>query len=318
MSQLKRYRSVVADSARWEGFRFRPGDIVISTPPKCGTTWMQRLVALLVFDDTQLYAPISRISPWLDMQLAPLEEVAALLDAQRHRRFIKTHTPLDGIPADDGVTYVCVGRDPRDVAVSGAHHMANMNIDRFLNARQAAVGLDDLPELGLAAPGPRPQPTSEEQLRSWITEDSDVTPMTLWYLVRHLRMCWERRDRPNVALFHYDDLLLDLPGQMRRLADALSIDISDSRLVQLATEATFAAMRARAEHTAPNADISLWHDTQQFFHRGTSGQWHDVFSDDDLRAYDVRLAELAPPDLVAWLHSGWLGLPTSASPARTS
>jgi hypothetical protein len=29
MSRLKRYRSVVADSARWEGFVFRAGDIVM-------------------------------------------------------------------------------------------------------------------------------------------------------------------------------------------------------------------------------------------------------------------------------------------------
>src|SRR5438552_491087 len=135
VEQLKRYRSVVADSARWESFPFRPGDIVISTPPKCGTTWMQRLVALLVFDDTELYAPISRISPWLDMQLAPLEDVLSLLESQEHRRFIKTHTPLDGVPYDDRVTYVCVGRDPRDVAVSGAHHMSNMDVDRFLAVR---------------------------------------------------------------------------------------------------------------------------------------------------------------------------------------
>src|SRR5687767_10791972 len=45
-----RYRSIIADSARWDGFVFRPGDVVISTPPKSGTTWMQMLCALLIFD----------------------------------------------------------------------------------------------------------------------------------------------------------------------------------------------------------------------------------------------------------------------------
>src|SRR6058998_3818982 len=163
MTELTRYRSVVADSARWEGFRFRSGDIVISTPPKCGTTWMQRLVALLVFDGVDLPAAISKISPWLDMQLAPLADVLALLEAQQHRRFIKTHTPLDGIPYDDRVTYVCVGRDPRDVAVSGAHHMANLNINRFIEARASAVGLADLAELGVSQSGPADPPSRQEQ-----------------------------------------------------------------------------------------------------------------------------------------------------------
>ena len=61
MSGLKRYRSVVADSARWGGFAFRPGDIVISTPPKCGTTWMQTLCAMLVFDATEFNPPLAEI-----------------------------------------------------------------------------------------------------------------------------------------------------------------------------------------------------------------------------------------------------------------
>lgn len=308
MGELKRYRSVVADSVRWEGFPFRDGDIVISTPPKCGTTWMQRLVALLVFDTVDLRAPVSKISPWLDMQLAPLSDVMTLLDAQEHRRFIKTHTPLDGIPYDERATYICVGRDPRDVAVSGAHHMSNLDIDRFLEARAAAVGLEDLAELGAAKPGPATPPTPEEQLRAWIEDDSDVTVMSLIFVVRHLATCWDRRDLPNVALFHYDDLLADLPGQMRRLAGDLDIDLPDERIRELAAAATFAEMKSRAADVAPNTDISLWRDNASFFNRGTSGQWRDVFTDHDLRAYERRMSELASPDLAAWLHAGWLGL----------
>src|SRR5436309_2146735 len=177
MDDRRHYRSVVADSARWDGFQFRAGDILISTPPKCGTTWMQRLVALLVFDDVELPAPIAEISPWLDMQLAPLDEVRALLNGQRHRRFIKTHTPLDGVPYDERVTYVCVGRDPRDVALSSAHHMANMDMDRFMQARERAVGLDDLAELGIGKPRPADTPTPEHQLRVWIEDNTDATSM---------------------------------------------------------------------------------------------------------------------------------------------
>ena len=41
-----RYRNLVFDSARWEGFTFRGDDIVISTPAKCGTTWTQMICAL--------------------------------------------------------------------------------------------------------------------------------------------------------------------------------------------------------------------------------------------------------------------------------
>jgi hypothetical protein len=109
---VRRYRSIVADNQRWEGFELRADDIVISTPAKCGTTWMQMICALLIFQDPALPAPLSELSPWLDMVLYPLDETRAALAAQTHRRFIKTHTPLDGIPFDERVTYVFVARCP--------------------------------------------------------------------------------------------------------------------------------------------------------------------------------------------------------------
>jgi hypothetical protein len=301
---IKRYRSVVADNTRWEGFAFRPGDIVISTPPKCGTTWMQRLVALLVFDGPELPAPMAKVSPWLDMQLASTEDVVAALDAQTHRRFIKTHTPLDGLHFDDSVTYICVGRDPRDVAVSSRHHMKNMDVERFLAMRQAAVGLDDLPELGLNEPGP-PQPLDDAgALLEWIDADSDVTLMTLAFTVGHLLTFWQARDRPNVALFHYADLLADLPGQLQRLADVLGYDVDGQRAAKLAAEASFQAMKANAGSVVPNADIGLWHNADGFLHSGTSGQWRDVFTENALARYDERVQELAPPEFLHWLHEG--------------
>src|SRR5262245_44416833 len=114
----------LADSARWDDFEFRPDDIVISAPAKCGTTWTQMICALLVFQTDELPAPLTALSPWLDMRVRPMSEVREMLDAQRHRRFIKTHTPLDGVPQAPGVVYLAVGSDPRDVAISLYHHHA--------------------------------------------------------------------------------------------------------------------------------------------------------------------------------------------------
>src|SRR5215211_1947589 len=141
-----RYRSIVADSGRWDGFTFRSGDVVISTPAKCGTTWTQMLCALLIFDGPEFPAPLEKMSPWLDMCNRPLIEVTTDLAAQNHRRVIKTHTPLDGLPLHPDVTYLVVGRDPRDVAISFEHHVANTNSERFLQQRAAAVGNADLAE----------------------------------------------------------------------------------------------------------------------------------------------------------------------------
>lgn len=90
------------------------------------------LLALLVFDGPDFPDQLGRVSPWLDADFTPLDEVLARLEAQRHRRFIKTHVPLDGLPLDQRVTYVVVGRDPRDIRISMGEHWDNTDRERAL------------------------------------------------------------------------------------------------------------------------------------------------------------------------------------------
>jgi hypothetical protein len=298
-----RYHSFITDSGRWEGFAFRPGDIVISTPPKSGTTWMQMLCALLIFDGPAFPAPLEEVSPWLDMVNRPLPEVATSLAAQAHRRFIKTHTPLDGLPWHADVTYLVIGRDPRDVAISREHHHANMDIERFLALRTASVGNTDFAAL------PRPSYPSGDSaawLRNFVANDTNGGLPTLATVLHHLDTGWQRRLNPNVALFHYADLQTDLPGELLRLASVLGISCSLERARELAPEASLARMRERAADVAPSASRGYWKDVRAFFRSGGGGEWRAHLSASDLVAYDARVAALVSPDLAAWVHRGWL------------
>jgi aryl sulfotransferase len=60
----------------------------------------------LVFRTANLPAPLDELSPGLDMLTRGRDDVVADLDAQTHRRIIKTHTPYDGLPHDARVTYI--------------------------------------------------------------------------------------------------------------------------------------------------------------------------------------------------------------------
>jgi hypothetical protein len=301
---MKVYKGFVADSTRWEAFTFRPGDIVISTPSKCGTTWMQRLVALLVFDGPDLPAPMADVSPWLDMNTRPIHAVIADLDAQTHRRFIKTHTPLDGLPISDEVTYICVGRDPRDAAVSMAHHMNNMEIEQLITLRAEAVGLDDVPPD--AEVPDRSLDDLPGKLRRWIDAPAGNTDgmESLATILHHFDTFFAERRRPNAHLFHYSDLRADLPGQLHRLADALGVELITERAVELAAEGSIEAMRARAVDFAPNATQSLWKDTARFFRSGTGGEWQELMTAADQRHYAERVTELTSPEVARWAHAG--------------
>jgi hypothetical protein len=301
-----RYRSIVADSARFEGFEFRHGDIIISTPPKCGTTWTQTICALLIFQTTEFPKHVDLLSPWLEQSLRPLDEVKADLAAQTHRRFIKSHTPMDGLPYDERVTYICVGRDPRDVALSWDNHFANVDFGAFFALREKAVGNEDLAEL---MPPPEAMvPPESEAARFWQWVD-DPTPVTdtvagLASTMNHLNSFFVNRERPNVVMLHYGDLQDDLEGQMRALAARLRIDVAEERWPELVPAATFEHMKSKAVDVAPNATENIWLDQGRFFNKGTSGQWRHLLDEDGMRRYTTRARELAGADLSLWAHHG--------------
>jgi aryl sulfotransferase len=305
---LVRYSNLVWDSARWNGFELRPDDIIISTPPKCGTTWTQMICALLIFQTPTFDQPLSTLSPWIDMLTRPRGDVIADLDAQQHRRFIKTHTPLDGLPWNDRVTYIDVGRDPRDVAMSMAHHVSNMDFNVFLAALASTARADG----GTAPPapaeppadGPQEPPSAREMFWMWVDNPIPPTEETssLLRTLTHHETFWPARDAPNVVLLHYDDLQADLRGQMRELADRLGLRVPDDRWPELVKAATFAQMRDNAAIVAPNTDVAIWRDNAEFFHCGTSGQWRTLLDDADQRRYDERVAHIVAPDLADWIH----------------
>ena len=297
-----RYRTLIMDSARWDGFEFRPSDIVISTPPKCGTTWTQMLCALLIFDDPDFPAPLSELSPWLDQTIRRLDDVRALYAAQQHRRFIKTHTPLDGLPIHDDVTYVVVGRDPRDVLVSMEHHLANMDLERVLALRGEAVGNDDLDTL---PPRPAASDDPAERFRMFVRAADDAGLFSLTSVLHHLDTGWQRRHTPNVVMCHYADYTTDLPGEIVRLAAALDIHMTEDRASELAAYATLERMRDRAVEVLPNAGV-IWKNDRAFFRAGAFGEWRTRVSDDDLTEYDTTAQTIASPELSAWAHHGRL------------
>jgi aryl sulfotransferase len=288
-----RYRSAEEDSARWVGFSFRPGDIVISTRSKSGTTWMQMICALLVFQTSDLPAPLWELSPWLDWLGVPRADLFARLLAQQHRRFVKTHTPLDGLPLNSRATYIVVGREPLDMAVSLYHQGDNLDRDRIrqLTGQPAS-----------SAPPPT-RPPLHEWMRSWIEwdgsprEQMDSLPAVMW----HLSDAWARRGEPTVALVHYDDLSADLEAEMRRIATRLGITVPDHTWPALVAAARFEQMQAHADELAPDPEGILKTPTG-FFRRGTSGAGRDVLTHDEYARYRARTESMAPADLQAWLH----------------
>lgn len=291
------YDEGLTDSRRWANFELRPGDIIMSVPSKCGTTWLQMMCAVLVFGPT-LPGPLTELSPWLDMRLRPASDVYRRLERQQHRRLIKTHTPLDGLPAHADVTHVVMGRDPRDVAVSMSHHRHNLDdeaIHRALSIPASAA----------------PTATHRDSARrvrtdaiAWIDADGPVPQglSTLKGMTWHLAQAWNRRADPNVVLLHYAEAVSDLKGTMALLARRLGISAPDEAWPDLVAAATFESMRANATALVPDEGLALFKQPSNFFNSGGTRQWAAVLTPSDLIRYESRIAALTRDDVIAWLH----------------
>jgi len=293
------YQNHHFDSTRWDYFAHRPGDIVISTSYKAGTTWMQSIIGHLLYPQGDMPAPAQELSPWLDQRTFPLELVLNGLAAQTGRRFIKTHLPLDGLPYHAEVQYVVVGRDARDVFMSLLNHWGNYTpaFYQMLNNAPGRVG-DPMPQYVDDIPA---------RWRDWITRgwfdwESDGYPY--WSHLHHCASWWAHRELPNIHFVHYADLLADLEGQMRRIAGELAITVPEDRWPHVIGACTFAAMKQEAA-AADERMRMIWKDgANTFFNKGTNGRWRDVLTDDDLALYDAAVRKTLSPDCARWLEHG--------------
>ena len=294
------YQNHHLDSTRWERFQPRDDDIVVATPYKSGTTWMQTIVRKLLFGEREAEMPsLGELSPWLDRRLSPLGTVIRDLEAQEHRRSVKSHMPLDGLPYFPQVKYVVVSRDARDVFMSLWNHYSNYTdtFYRLLNETPGRVG-EPLPR----CPGDVRQLWRTWTTKGWFEWDSEGFPY--WSNMRHVQTWWDYRHLPNILFVHFNDMLADLPGEVSRVARFLDIELDDESLASTVDAVTFRSMKQNAERTWPRLDSLMSGGAQTFFHSGSNGRWREVLTDEDLELYEAAVARELSDDCARWLEAG--------------
>ena len=278
------------DSTVWNDFRFRDDDIIIATYAKSGTTWTQQIVGQLVFDGAE-GVNVAALSPWLDLRIMPPEAIAAV-EAQTHRRFIKTHLPVDALVFSPKAKYLYVARDGRDAVWSMYNHHVNAN-DFWYDALHNTPGRVGPPIERVAGP-------VDEYFRTGLARDGHP----FWPFFENIRSWWQVRELPNVKLMHFADMKADLAGSIREIAAFLDIAIDEATFPAIVEHCTFNYMKSHAGDVAP-VNGTLWEGgAATFIHKGTNGRWRDVLTAADIAAYERRaIAELGP-ECAAWLAGG--------------
>ncbi len=283
--------SAFIDSRAWDDFERRPSDIVIATPPKSGTTWMQGIVAAILWPNGDMPGVPFELSPWLDRRRAPDRDERPAVAAQQHRRFLKTHSPADVIPFDDDCSYIAVHRDLRDVVVSWANHRSSLEPGYIKGLNELAAN-DGVPPLD----------------PDWDGDyDGLIEELTTQYdLVSILDTWWALRDRPNVLFVHFNDLLADLEGECRRVAAFLEEPVRDDQWPDIVHRCTIDEMR-EAGRASSRFDRAMRGGVDSFFNRGSNGRWQGVLT----AAQVGRLASMTrvlQPEAADWLEHGSLAL----------
>ena len=283
-SRSQTYKTLFSDSSRWDHFIDRRDDVFICTPPKSGTTWTQTICALLLLGWDDFTVNLSDISPWYDATFDTVEQMNFRLNAQQHRRFIKTHTPLDGITYSPNATYIAVYRDPLDVFFSMQNHMKNMNL-----------------------PAGTALPASSVLFQDWILRPAKVGNKSLFSLeaiVLHYKSFKQYSNLNNIHFFHFTAMKQFPVNTVRQIAEILGVSIDRSGVSSVVHQSSFVNMRANPKQFTPNVDLDLWKKDEDFFASGQNNQWHGILSEEDLSVYSTRLNDLLNANESAWISTG--------------
>ena len=282
------------NSTAWNDFKFRDDDVIIVTYAKSGTTWLQQIVTQLILGGAEDVS-MHQLSPWVDLRITPPEALARL-EAQTHRRSVKTHLPVDALVFSPKAKYIYIGRDGRDAAWSFFNHHFNASDDYFKVFNTGTIH------------GGPPLERGSGKVHDFYTGWMDGNGHPYWPFWEHVRSWWNIRNLPNVMLIHFSDMKSDLPGSICRIADFLGIPVDQEVMPAIVEHCTFDYMKAYAEHMAPRGGGMWSGGAKTFINKGTNGRWRDTLTAKEIADYDSKaLAELGP-DCAKWLANGGLAV----------
>lgn len=279
----------VVDSRCWNGFEFRDDDIVIASWAKSGTTLTQQIVGQLIFEGAPLVNR-GEHSPWIDHRLTP--DAREKAEALTHRRYLKTHLPIDALVFSPKAKYLYTGRDGRDVYWSWHNHHMGFRPETL--ERISSLYPDQPPHT-------YPNPDVRLAFLDWLRNDAWPN----WPFWSHVQGWFDARRLPNVKLLHFNDLKADLEGQVRGIADFLEIPVDPAKMPAILEHCSIDYMR-NDPTSAPQTERTFRNGNATFFNKGTNGRWRDLLTADDLAYYQAEVARNLTPECARWLQTGEL------------
>lgn len=236
-------------------FQPRPDDVFIASYPKSGTTLMQMMLYQMTTDGAMDFPHINSVSPFYEWEIRHFNLQA--LDVPSPR-IIKTHLAYPMVPR--GVRVIYLLRDVRDVAVSAYHHFCLITGRKADPATFASQFLEGRSLFG-----------------SWFD---------------HAESWWPHRADDNVLFLWYEEIIADLEGTARRVADFCGFELREPELPRILERCGIDFMKRYQAKFDPRLHQVSPGD-REFIRKGQAGAGRAFLSDAQRELLEKRLASLA-------------------------
>jgi len=203
-------------------FRARADDVLIATPPKAGTTWMQQILYQLHSGGDDSFDDIDRVVPWLEIprQDKSWQTILEEFEQRESPRIFKTHNTYEQMPGADTARIILTTRDPRDCCISFYHH--------FMDLTDEAIALSGIN---------RPE-SLEQHVENWLE-------FAAWY--RNIKSWWPHREQENILILRYEDLRADLNNGIDEILAFLRWSITEEQRSKIIEHCSFDWMKKNVQ-----------------------------------------------------------------------
>jgi hypothetical protein len=281
-----------------KNIKWRDGDVVISVPPKSGTTWTMNIVHQLLTGGTADFRDIYEEVPWVEFLGYPGQPHREVLDRVEAmptslRRAFKTHSAPPDVPfmpggADKDVKYIVVFRNPEEALVSFWPFMQKHSDEWF--------ELWQVPKEAMQRP----------DFPSFYNEVIDSHGMQGAFF-GFLAAWWALREQPNVLFIHFSDMKRDQEASVQKIANFLGVEPSDDQWTAILEYTSFPWMKRNEDkfeaRTAGKLPILK---TGAMIRKGEAGKAKSDGMTDDISRHLREVGSRICSDTAAvnWLYEG--------------